>query len=181
MNEPPTILHIGTAFNKNLEKVIDAIAGMNVRFKIIGRLPDNIKERLRSRAIEFENVSDLDWTQMNAEYQNADVVEFCSTYEGFGLPIIEAQAVGTPVLASDLQPMKDVAGDGAALADPYDSGSIRLMLEKLLSDSAYRDRVVTAGLANVKRFDRPEISRRFATIYENLIRDSGILDPHKDS
>ena len=57
---------------------------------------------------------------------------FASTYEGFGLPIVEAQAIGLPVITSNMPPMNDTAGDGALLVDPLDEGEIRTALEQLL-------------------------------------------------
>jgi glycosyltransferase involved in cell wall biosynthesis len=76
---------------------------------------------------------------MRNEYLRADLVAFCSTFEGFGLPIIEAQAMRTPVVSSELSPMKEVAGDGAVLVDPFDVSKIREGILKIINNDDFRD------------------------------------------
>jgi glycosyltransferase involved in cell wall biosynthesis len=103
------------------------------------------------------------------EYRNADIVAFCSTYEGFGLPIIEAQAMRTPVVVSNLSPMNAVAGAGAAFVDPYEVASIRAGILKIIDDAEYRDDVVRTGTNNSKRFDSADIALQYADIYRQII------------
>jgi glycosyltransferase involved in cell wall biosynthesis len=91
---------------------------------------------------------------------------FASLYEGFGLPILEANAVGRPVITSKLYSMPEVGGNAACYVDPYDSADIRAAVSKLIEDSQYRDQLVVNGFRNVERF-RPEV---VATQYANLYR-----------
>ena len=62
---------------------------------------------------------------MIQEYKDADLISFPSTFEGFGMPIIEGQAVGRPVITSNIEPMVSVAADAAILVDPFNIESIR--------------------------------------------------------
>jgi glycosyltransferase involved in cell wall biosynthesis len=105
---------------------------------------------------------------MKAAYRNCDVVAFCSRYEGFGLPILEAQAMEKPLLTTGLQPMKDVAGDGALFVDP-DAASIRAGLQTIFRDEALRQRLVDAGRRNLARFDAETIAGEYARVYRRII------------
>lgn len=82
-----------------------------------------------------------------------DVFMFPSLYEGFGLPILEAQSVGTPVVTSNLSSMPEVAGESAILVDPNDPEAIAEETYKLISDENLHSEIVAKGYANIKRFD----------------------------
>lgn len=166
--ECPTILQIGTTANKNLENLIKAIEGIKCRLKIIGELSDRIELLLNEKNIAYETKSNLNDEEIKLEYAEADMVTFCSTFEGFGLPIIEAQAMKTPVVTSNISPMKEVAGDAAAFANPFDYKSIRQSILKIVNDECYREELVKNGLINVKKY-RPEIiSAAYSEIYQEL-------------
>lgn len=167
--ECPVILHIGTAENKNLDNLIKALSGIKCKLRIIGRLDDKTIQNLTQSGTLYENVYGLDEIQVMEEYQNADIVSFCSTYEGFGLPIIEAQAMRTPIITSDLPPMNAVAGLGAALGDPYDVSSITNGLKRIIGDPAFRNMLIENGVENIKRFDGKSIADRYAQIYDQMI------------
>jgi glycosyltransferase involved in cell wall biosynthesis len=93
----------------------------------------------------------------------------CSTLEGFGMPIIEAQATGRVVLTSNCSSMPDVAGKGALLVDPFSIKSMREGLKKLISDSKLRDTLINEGFENVKRFEVETISAMYFEVYSGLV------------
>lgn len=165
----PVILHIGTAENKNLQNLIAALEGLPCKLKIIGQLDDKVIESLRRHDINYETDAGLNEKQIVEEYRNADIVSFCTTYEGFGLPVIEAQAMRKPVITSDLAPMNAVAGDGGVLVDPYDAASIRNGLNRLIGDAECRKQLVEAGTENIKRFDGKPLAKQYADIYERIL------------
>lgn len=165
----PVILHIGTAENKNLENLIHALRGIKCKMRIIGRLDDKICETLRSCAVDYENAFDLNQNAIAEEYRKADIVAFCSTYEGFGLPIIEAQAMRKPVITSDRSPMKEVAGSGAVLIDPDDVSSIKNGILKLIEDADFRNRLIDAGKKNIRRFDPGRTASQYAEVYDQIL------------
>lgn len=164
----PLILHIGTAENKNIERLVEALNGLSCKLKIIGKVENRIIRKIKNYNIKFENDFGLDEKEIKHEYQNADIVSFCSTYEGFGLPIIEAQAMKTPVITSNIDPMKSVAGDGAVLVDPLDINSIRKGFIKVISDEVYRNCLINKGLSNTKRFESKVIAQQYKGLYEEV-------------
>jgi glycosyltransferase involved in cell wall biosynthesis len=102
------------------------------------------------------------------QYQCADMLVFASTYEGFGLPIVEANAVGRAVVTSNICSMPEVAGDAACLVDPYDVESIRKGILQVINCADYRAALVTAGLKNVERFRPEKIAEQYAQLYRKI-------------
>lgn len=167
VSEFPIILQIGTTANKNLCNLVKALEGISCQLNIIGELSDEISNLLEEKKITYKNKSNLGNEEIREEYANADIVTFCSTFEGFGLPIIEAQAMLTPVITSNISPLREVAGGGAAFADPYDFESIRRGILQIINDNDFRKKLVAGGIQNVKRY-KPE---RIASAYEALYRE----------
>lgn len=165
--ECPTILQIGTSPNKNLVNLIKALKGINCRLIIIGRLESALIDELKNNQIHFENKFELNDSEIKNEYQEADIVTFCSTFEGFGLPVIEAQAMRTPVITSDISPLREVSGGAAYLANPNDFKTIKEGILKIINDEKYREEIIGQGIENIKRFSPQNI----AGMYENLYKE----------
>ncbi|MBK9291141.1 MAG: glycosyltransferase family 4 protein [Bacteroidetes bacterium] len=165
----PNILHIGTAHNKNLERLIEAIAGMPVHLTILGHLRDHQLQLLQQYNVEYTNYFNLSYDKVVELYQACDLVSFVSLYEGFGMPIIEAQATGRPVVTSNCTSMPEVAGEGALIVDPTRTGQIREAISRIISDEALRGQLVEKGLENVKRFTPAAIAARYAQLYEQML------------
>ncbi len=168
-NECPTILQIGTMENKNIPTLIEALEGINCKLRIIGKLNEKQIELLKKSEIIFENSYDLNDQEMKLEYENADVIAFCSTYEGFGLPIIESQAMRKPVITSNLSPLREVSGDAAFLADPFDHLSIREGINKIIENKKYRENLIKKGLENIKRFNSKSIAQKYEKLYDQIL------------
>ena len=169
----PRILHIGTNPNKNLERVAQALQGIDCTLVVIGRLSQDQFAVLARHGIACENHCNLSRAELLDQYVRADLLLFASTYEGFGLPIIEAQAVGRPVVTSDLCSMPEAAGGAACLVDPYDVSTIRQGVLRVIGDAAYRDDLVARGLINVERFRAAKVAARYAQLYRALAAGTG--------
>ena len=94
---------------------------------------------------------------------------FASTYEGFGLPILEAQAIGRPVITSQQPPMCDVAGKGAVLVDPFDPSAIRHGLERIVQDPCVSRKSDSPWIRECERDTVPDqIAAKYAELYRRL-------------
>ncbi len=164
----PRLLMIGTAPHKNIDRVAQALSGMTVVLEVIGRLPEDRLARLRACGLEVETHHDLTDAELAESYARADILMFPSLTEGFGLPILEAQAVGRPVITSDRAPMRDVAGEAALLVDPEDAGAIRAAVERLIDQPDLRTRLVEAGFDNVTRFAPAATAESYAMLYRRV-------------
>ena len=164
----PRILHIGTGWNKNLERVIQALHGIPCVLVIIGKLTADNLNLLDKHQINYENKVGISDEQMLQEYIDCDIVSFPSIFEGFGMPIIEGQAIGRPVVTSRLEPMMEIAGDGAAFVDPYDVGSIRQGFLEIIYNKFYREDIVDKGLKNVEQYGVKKITEQYCEVYSTL-------------
>jgi glycosyltransferase involved in cell wall biosynthesis len=164
----PTILHIGNAPNKNLERHAQALEGLPCHFHVIGQLNDQQMAQLKQSKLDFSTSYNLSEEAMQAAYAQADILLFCSTLEGFGMPIIEAQTVGRVVVTSSISSMPDVAGEGACLADPLSISEIRSAIDRVLNDDNYRNQLINKGLENTQRFNSKTVARQYADLYAQI-------------
>ncbi len=167
--ECPIILHIGTASNKNLERVIEALKGIRCCLHVIGRKKDKYEKLLQESRINYIYRSDLSNEEIIHEYESADIISFPSLYEGFGMPIIEGQAIGRVVLTSKLNPMKEIAGDGALLVDPYSISSIREGILLLINDYELRNNLIAKGKINSTKFHADKIANQYRKLYNRIL------------
>jgi glycosyltransferase involved in cell wall biosynthesis len=166
--EEPEILHLGTAPNKNLERLAQALAGLPCRLHILGRLDKKQKLALEQFKINYINTPYATDVELVLAYQKCDLVVFVSTYEGFGLPIIEANATGRPVVTSNILSMPEVAGNAACLVDPFNVAAIRQGILRVWHDADYRAGLVEAGFENVKKFTAKAVAESYACLYHEL-------------
>lgn len=166
---PAVVLLVGTLPNKNLPRAAAALAGLDVRLVVLGHLDDAQRQSLNRTGLPVDNRVDLSDDDVVAAYRGCDLLLFVSTHEGFGMPVLEAQAVGRPVVTSDRPPMRDVAGGAAELVDPEDVASIRAGVRRVLDDAAHRDHLVAAGLRNVERFRPAAVAAGYAAVYAEVL------------
>lgn len=106
---------------------------------------------------------------MPALYSAAELFVFPTLYEGFGIPVIEAQRCGTPVLTSNVSALPEVGGDGAAYVDPYDVKDIAQGMKELLQNKERRHNLIELGSINAERFSWEASARKLNEIVEGLI------------
>jgi glycosyltransferase involved in cell wall biosynthesis len=167
----PVILHIGTKENKNLPRTITALTGTVCKFIIIGRLNAEQQNLLSLSKLNYENYFDLDYTEIVKCYNQCDIVSFPSIYEGFGVPVLEGNAAGRPVVAGDIPAIREVAGNAACLVNPYDVISIRNGFQKVITDASYRETLVSNGFENVKRFSPEKIANQYQELYKEVAKN----------
>lgn len=170
-NERPVILQIGAGQNKNIEKLIDAAKGLNVKLLLIRPLDAALVETLTSSHISFEFRSNLSEIELVQAYADADIIYFASTYEGFGLPILEGMATGRPVITSNISPLKDIADENAVLVDPSDAGAIRAAIKMLIENREVYQRYQQKGIKHVELYRIEKIAAQYRELYQRLIRE----------
>jgi len=165
----PVLLQIGTKSNKNIPRLIEALHGVNCTLIIIGKVKKEITALLLKFKIDYiwkENLSDK---EVRKEYALCDMVCFISILEGFGMPILEAQATGRVVITSNVSSMPEVAGDGAYYVNPWDVLAIREGILTLIKNAVLRAELITAGYENVKRFHISRIAQMYASLYQEVL------------
>jgi glycosyltransferase involved in cell wall biosynthesis len=138
-----------------------AIAGQPAwRYEDEQRLVERLGLGERVRFLGYVPDADLP-----ALYSGAEAFAFPSLYEGFGLPVLEAMACGTPVVTSDGSALAEVAGDAALLVDPRDTDALARALERLLADEALRAELRARGLERAGDFSWERAARETLAVY----------------
>ena len=145
---PFELLKVGTDFTDEQKQTIERLQLQGV-VRYVGR-PE------RSSLIDL--------------YNAADVLVFPSLFEGFGLPLLEAMACGTPVITSNVSAMPEVVGDDGLLVDPNSPESIAAAIIELYNDPILQTKLIERGLARVKLFTWQNTAARIAKIYEEIAR-----------
>lgn len=167
-------LFVGTVQpRKNLERVIKAFAEYRqvvTKLVIVGQrgwLSEEIYKLPKKLGIE-KQVKFLGYVpdqELSTLYSGAKTLVFPSLFEGFGLPILEAQACGCPVITSKVSSMAEIAGKGAILVDPYSIDDIVKGMERL-QGTGYRGQLIKKGFENIKGFSWEKCARETLSILE---------------
>jgi glycosyltransferase involved in cell wall biosynthesis len=174
------ILYLGRLqARKNLARVVEAYAkvrrsGLRHKLVLAGK-QDSLFQPVLSRIRELKLENDIllpgyvPAEDVPLFFNAADVFIYPSFYEGFGLPVMEAMACGTPVITSRGSSLEEVAGAGAVLVDPMDEGSIADALTRVLGDAELRRQLGQAGLARSHLFNFKNAAEQTITVYERVM------------
>ena len=159
---PPYLLYLSTLQpRKNLVRLIQAYAASGLPHQLVlagkaGWLSQPILEVISNQSSVISEkivvTGFVDEVDKAALLSGATAVLYPSLYEGFGFPVLEAQACGTAVLTATTSSLPEVAGDAALLVDPLDTAAITQGMQRLVQDEAYRQDLVQRGFENVGRF-----------------------------
>ena len=177
---PKTVLYVGRSDPyKNLPGLVEAFArlvgesGVDARLRIVGspdaRYPEAGEAARRlGVAVRVDWSGYLDDAGLVQAYQDADVLALLSRYEGFGLPVAEAMACGTPVVCSNAASLPEVAGTAARLVAPDDVAGAAAALKEILTNPAEAARLRAAGLAQAKKFSWRAAAESVLRLYGEL-------------
>jgi glycosyltransferase involved in cell wall biosynthesis len=176
----PYFLYIGNwRPRKNLEGLISAFkifrkkTGLNWLL-VIGGIKDQRFLNLKKEALDNQLGEEVILTdtlsheEVSVLYKKAEALTFPSFYEGFGLPLLEAQSLGIPVLTSDTSSMPEVAGNAALYVNPYNIEDIAQGMEKLAKDKTLRQNLIREGFENIKRFSWEKSAQQFLDLFHSL-------------
>ena len=165
----PVVLQVGTGWNKNLAGVAEALRGLGCRWRIVGPIHDDQRAMLEASEVDYECLGRLGDEELAEAYRQCDVLVFVSLFEGFGLPILEAQATGRPVITSNRSSMPEVAGEGAVLVDPEQVAEIRAAILRVVTDPVLWQSLVARGFENVAKFQPVAVAQRYEMIYKKFL------------
>ena len=180
LDKSPFILSVGTVQpRKNYGRLIEAVAQVrkhHPEFQLViaggrGWLEDPIYETLHGTGMEpyTHFVGFVDDEDLPALYTAAACFAFPSLYEGFGLPILEAMACGTPVVTSNISSLPEAAGEAALLVDPHDVTAIADALQQILSNTSLTDQLIQKGFQHIKAFTWAQSARKLKQIYLEML------------
>lgn len=151
------------------EKFILAVGGIGERRNL-----KRIQEASRDYKLVVAGVS-LPWLEIDELellYNSAQALVYCSLYEGFGIPIIDAFACGLPVITSNTSSMMEIGGNAAAFADPYSVEQMREKIDEITSDKDLRVEMIKKGLERSKLFSWKKAAEQTTIVYQKLINPS---------
>jgi glycosyltransferase involved in cell wall biosynthesis len=168
LSNPPVVLHIGTMKHKNLEHTIEAVYKCGYKLVIVGALNKAQQDGLKKYPIPYDNHTNVNFDGIKALYEACDLVSFVSYLEGFGMPVIEAQKVGRPVVTSNRCSLPEVGGNAALYVDPDDVEAIAAAYKKVIEDATFRNQLLDLGYKNIERFDINLITEEYCKLYTEL-------------
>ncbi len=111
--------------------------------------------------------------ELNALYSTCFALVFPSITEGFGWPIIEAQASGAPVIVSDVEPMRSIAGDSAKLTNPFDAAiTMQAMIDLLEETPQQREERIHQGILNANEYSLDKMKEEYQSLYDRIYKQS---------
>jgi glycosyltransferase involved in cell wall biosynthesis len=168
--ENPRILQIGTAQNKNLKRLLPALKGIKCTLVIIGKIDAEIAALIVQNNITLElHDRRLSDEEVREEYKKCDILSLVSTLEGFGMPIVEANAVGRVCITGNTTSMPEIAGTAAHIVDPFDVQQIQDGFNLLIQNEEYRASLIQNGFVNASRFSAESLAKQYAGVYRLIV------------
>jgi glycosyltransferase involved in cell wall biosynthesis len=182
-------IYIGNVnWNKNILRMAEAAVKASIPLVFVGKSFDNDKP---IKHVELENYCEF----LEKYKNNKDIIRigfvptddllsilslssvcfFASIYEGFGLPILEAQSCGVPVITSNTSSMPEVAGNGALYVDPFNVDEMANALKIVITDAKVSRDLIQKGSENAKKFNWDKTASETIDVYTSVLK----IDQHR--
>lgn len=158
------LLTVGTAGRKNIDRTIEAFQKVKGNLGIDQLVVVGQSKDRNSDGVVF--TGHISNAELEAYYAHAEALVYASLYEGFGLPILEAFASGTPVVTSDRSSLPEVAGTAAILVDPKD---VKAIAQGILTALKKRSDLVKKGKQQLKKFSWQKAAKQTLNIYNSVV------------
>lgn len=162
-------------YQKNFHSLIEAFDGLgdeNIKLFLVGEINKNftnlnLLEKIKNNTniIFIGRVSDEELTRL---YSNAICFVFPSFYEGFGIPPLEAQSCGCPVVCSNAASLPEIYGDSVVYFNPYNVEDMRGKIQMVLNDENLQNELRAKGFENIKRFSWEESAQKIINLVNKL-------------
>ena len=181
LGERPFVLSVSTIQpRKNYGRLVQAFAQIDPPFTLViagskGWHYDEIfaevsRLGLAGRVIFPGFVAEAD---LPALYSAASLFAYPSLYEGFGLPLLEAMACGTPVVASNRSSLPETVGQAGLLVDPYNVEALAAAMQQILADPSLRQHLIQAGQAQAQKFTWSDMGEKLVALYRKILKEEG--------
>ena len=151
--------------------MIIGVKDLDINLTIIGELSQELKSFCKSNKIFYKNLIDIKNFKMRKVLAQNDILLMTSKYEGFGMPIIEAQASGMAVITSNLEPMKTVVGKNGLVVNPNKPIEIKKIVKKLLYNKNYFLKILRKGKFNSSKYSSNLINKYYIKLYYKLLKN----------
>lgn len=154
---------------KNFDSLIEPLGRLGKRLVIVGNpLTSQEKEELAVHRVRYEHIDFVNEEQLNHLYNRADCLLYTSSYEGFGLPILEAQLAGCPVIAMNTSSIPEVIGDHSLLLDEISEDTLRPLFARI-ANPEQRKEIIENGKKNAARFSWEKMANQYYELYKEAI------------
>lgn len=153
---------------KNFDKIIDPLCRLSLTLKIVGApLNDTEVKMLKHHKCRYKYIGRVNDDTLNQLYNNAFCLLYPSEYEGFGLPVLEAQSAGCPVIAFNGSSTKEIIGNTPLLLQTTSSDEIMSKIS-MLNDPVIRHSIVTEGMANAALYSWDKMATEYDLLYKEI-------------
>lgn len=174
----PFFLYVGNVYpHKNVSRLLGAVGLVKANLVIVSprnffleRLEKEIVQKRLGKYVRLLGlVSDVDLVDL---YKEAEALVHPSLSEGFGLPPVEAMALGCPAVLADASSLPEIGGEAALYFDPYDPKDMAEKMARVLGSKAVRQKLIRKGLARAKKFSWEKMARETLRVYESVSKPS---------
>lgn len=172
----PKVIHVGDCFErKNIEVLLTAIHRLKIHLvKVGGQFSEGQQKLIKDFNLESQitHLHKVDIEDLVALYNLSDLCIFPSWLEGFGFPVLEAMACGTPVIASNRSSVPELVGEAGLLADPADAEAFVAQSLRVLNDQVLREDLIARGRERVQQFSWAHHARQVCAFYHRILESA---------